>query len=122
MPQAKLEETLDGVVEDCVNAVGVDVNTASPALLQRVSGLNKTTAKNIVAYREENGAFTSRKGLTKAVSYTHLDVYKRQVYVIPNDIELTMEYINHYYNENARAELVQELASKLGIDIYRIVA
>ena len=65
MPQAKLEETLDGVVEDCVNAVGVDVNTASPALLQRVSGLNKTTAKNIVAYREENGAFTSRKGLTK---------------------------------------------------------
>ena len=65
MPQAKLEETLDGVVEDCVNAVGVDVNTASPALLQRVSGLNKTTAKNIVAYQEENGAFTSRKGLTK---------------------------------------------------------
>ena len=45
-----------------------------------------------------------------------------KVYVIPNDIELTMEYINHYYNENARAELVQELASKLGIDIYRIVA
>ncbi len=65
MPQAKLEETLDGVVEDCVNAVGVDINTASPALLQRVSGLNKTTAKNIVAYREENGVFTSRKSITK---------------------------------------------------------
>ncbi len=65
MPQAKLAETLDGVVEDCVNAVGVDVNTASPALLQRVSGLNKTTAKNIVAYREENGVFTSRKTLGK---------------------------------------------------------
>ena len=65
MPQAKLEETLDGVVEDCVNAVGVDVNTASPSLLQRVSGLNKTTAKNIVAYREENGPFSSRKELKK---------------------------------------------------------
>ena len=65
MPQAKLEETLDGVVEDCVNAVGVDINTASPSLLQRVSGLNKTTAKNIVAYREENGVFTSRKSITK---------------------------------------------------------
>ena len=65
MPQTKLEETLDGVVEDCVNAVGVDINTASPSLLQRVSGLNKTTAKNIVAYREENGVFTSRKSITK---------------------------------------------------------
>ena len=65
MPQAQLAETLDGVVEDCVNAVGVDINTASPALLQRVSGLNKTTAKNIVAYREENGVFTSRKTINK---------------------------------------------------------
>ena len=65
MPQARLAETLDGVVEDCVNAVGVDINTASPALLQRVSGLNKTTAKNIVVYREENGAFLSRKTINK---------------------------------------------------------
>ena len=65
MPQAQLAETLDGVVEDCVNAVGVDVNTASPSLLQRVSGLNKTTAKNIVAYREENGIFLSRKTINK---------------------------------------------------------
>ena len=65
MPQAKLEETLNGVVEDCVNAVGVDINTASPSLLQRVSGLNKTTAKNIVTYREKNGIFTSRKSITK---------------------------------------------------------
>ena len=65
MPQAKLEETLTGVVEDCVNAVGVDINTASPSLLQRVSGLNKTTAKNIVLYREENGIFTSRKQINK---------------------------------------------------------
>ena len=65
MPQARLEETLSGVVEDCVNAVGVDINTASPSLLQRVSGLTKTTAKNIVLYREENGAFTSRRQINK---------------------------------------------------------
>ncbi len=65
MPQARLEETLSGVVEDCVNAVGVDINTASPSLLQRVSGLTKTTAKNIVLYREENGIFTSRKMINK---------------------------------------------------------
>jgi len=65
MPQARLEETITGVVEDCVNAVGVDINTASPSLLQRVSGLTKTTAKNIVAYREENGIFTSRKAINK---------------------------------------------------------
>ena len=65
MPQAKLAETLDGVVEDCVNSVGVDINTASPSLLQRVSGLTKTTAENIVSYREENGSFTSRKQINK---------------------------------------------------------
>ena len=56
---------MGGVVEDCVNAVGVDVNTASPSLLQQVSGLNGTTAKNIVAYREENGPFSSRTQLKK---------------------------------------------------------
>ena len=65
MPQARLDETLNGVVEDCVNAVGVDVNTASASLLNRVSGLNSTTARNIVAYREENGPFTARKQLLK---------------------------------------------------------
>ena len=65
MPPKRLDETLNGVVEDCVNAVGVDVNTASPSLLQRVSGLNGTTAKNVVAYREENGPFTSRSQLKK---------------------------------------------------------
>ncbi len=65
MPQARLGETLDGVVEDCVNAVGVDANTASPSLLQRVSGLTAATAKNVVKYREENGAFTTRKHLLK---------------------------------------------------------
>ena len=65
MPQARLGQALEGVVEDCVNAVGVDANTASPSLLVRVSGLTNTTAKNLVAYREENGAFTSRRQLLK---------------------------------------------------------
>ena len=65
MPQKRLDEALSGVVEDCVNAVGVDINTASASLLQRVSGLNATTAKNVVAYREENGAFTSRAQIKK---------------------------------------------------------
>ena len=64
-PQKELDAALGGVVEDCVNAVGVDVNTASRSLLQQVSGLTATTAKNIVAYREENGAFTSRAQLKK---------------------------------------------------------
>jgi len=65
MPQARLSETLEGVVEDCVNAVGADLNTASAALLTYISGLTKTTAKNVVSYREENGAFRSRKELLK---------------------------------------------------------
>ncbi|MBQ7229595.1 MAG: helix-hairpin-helix domain-containing protein, partial [Oscillospiraceae bacterium] len=64
-PQKELDIALGAVVEDCVNAVGVDVNTASRSLLQQVSGLNATTAKNIVAYREENGPFTSRSQLKK---------------------------------------------------------
>ncbi len=65
MPPKRLDEALGGVVEDCVNAVGVDVNTASPSLLNRVAGLNATTAKNIVKYREENGPFTARKQILK---------------------------------------------------------
>ena len=64
-PQKELDGALGAVVEDCVNAVGVDVNTASKSLLLQVSGLNATTAKNIVAYREENGIFTSRAQLKK---------------------------------------------------------
>ena len=65
MNQKKLDETLAGVVETCVNAVGVDLNTASASLLEYVSGINKTLAKNIVAYREENGKFNSRAELKK---------------------------------------------------------
>ena len=64
-PQKELDAALGAVVEDCVNAVGVDVNTASRSLLEQVSGLNSTTAKNIVAYREENGPFTGRSQLKK---------------------------------------------------------
>ncbi len=65
MPQKQLSEALDGVVEDCVNTVGADLNTASPALLSRVAGVSAAVSKNIVAYREENGAFTSRSELKK---------------------------------------------------------
>jgi len=65
MPQKRLCDALDGVVEDCVNSVGADLNTASPALLSRIAGLNSTVCKNIVAYREENGAFRSRAELKK---------------------------------------------------------
>ena len=65
MPQARLGETLAGVVENCVGRVGADLNTASPALLARVSGLNASIAKSIVAYRDEHGAFTSRSELKK---------------------------------------------------------
>jgi len=65
MPKKELEEALDGVVEDCVNSVGADLNTASPSLLSRIAGINGTIAKNIVLYREENGAFSSRAELKK---------------------------------------------------------
>lgn len=65
MPQKELSHALDAVVEDCVNSVGVDLNTASPSLLQRVAGITSAVAENIVKYREENGAFASRNQLLK---------------------------------------------------------
>jgi uncharacterized protein len=65
MPEARLDAVLNGVLEDCVNSVGVDLNTASCALLSRVSGLNGSIAANIVAYREDNGKFRSRRELLK---------------------------------------------------------
>jgi uncharacterized protein len=65
MNQKRLDETLSGVVEDCVNRVGVDLNTASSSLLQYISGISKTIAKNIVNYRDDSGKFTSRKDLLK---------------------------------------------------------
>ncbi|WP_303834296.1 Tex family protein [Ruminococcus flavefaciens] len=65
MPQARMSEALGGVVEDCVNSVGVDLNTASHSLLSYIAGINATVAKNIVTYREENGRFNDRKELLK---------------------------------------------------------
>jgi uncharacterized protein len=65
MPPARLAHSLDGVVEDCVNTVGVDLNVASAPLLARVAGLNASAAKNVVVYREENGAYPNRKALMK---------------------------------------------------------
>ena len=65
MPKARMDDALSGVVEDCVNSVGVDLNTASFSLLSYISGISKAVAKNIVAYREENGSFTDRKQLLK---------------------------------------------------------
>ena len=65
MPQKQLSAALDGVVEDCVNAVGADLNTASPSLLAHIAGINKKVSENIVIYREQNGAFTSRSELKK---------------------------------------------------------
>ena len=65
MPQNRLDEALGGVVEDCVNSVGADLNTASASLLTHIAGLTAATAKNIVAYREENGVFTSRRQVLK---------------------------------------------------------
>ncbi len=65
MPKKKLDEALGGVVEDCVNTVGVDLNTASPSLLEKIAGISPAVSKNIVSYREENGAFHSRSELKK---------------------------------------------------------
>ena len=65
MPKKRLDEALGGVVEDCVNTVGVDLNTASPSLLEKVAGISASVSRNIVAYREENGAFRSRAQLKK---------------------------------------------------------
>jgi uncharacterized protein len=65
MKEARLDEALEGVVEDCVNSVGVDVNTASYSLLEHIAGINAAAAKNIVKYREENGEFTSRAQILK---------------------------------------------------------
>lgn len=65
MPQARLSQALDGVVEDCVNGVGVDLNTASPSLLKRVAGITQAVSQNVVSYREEHGGFRSRKELLK---------------------------------------------------------
>ena len=110
MPQKQLDEALNGVVEDCVNAVGVDINTASPSLLQRVAGLNGTTAKNVVSYREENGAFTSRAQIKNVVdleSDANQDnrLFNFLLFLFPYYLKAAMrkglfkKYIRHRYND-----------------------
>ena len=69
MPKKRMDEALGGVVEDCIDAVGVDLNTASPSLFEQVAGISGTVSKNIVAYGEKNGAFQSRKELKKVLSW-----------------------------------------------------
>ena len=117
MPQKELAAALDGVVEDCVNSVGVDLNTASASLLSRVAGIHATIAKNIVTYREENGAFTSRAQLKKVPklgdrSFTQCAGFLR----IP-------ESRNVLDNTGVHPEsyaLAQSLLAQCGIDSERI--
>ena len=108
MNQKKLGDTLTGVVEDCVNRVGVDLNTASASLLEYVSGISKVIAKNIVAYREENGQFTNRKQLLKVAklgpkAFEHCAGFLRitggdnpldATSVHPESYEVTMNLLN----------------------------
>ncbi len=109
--QKKLEETLTGVVEDAVNKVGVDVNTATPSLLSYVSGLNKTISKNIVKYRDENGKLKSRKELLNVpklgkVAYEQCAGFIR-IYDGENPLEVTAVHPESY-------KIAQELLQKLG--------
>ena len=117
-PQKELDAALGAVVEDCVNAVGVDVNTASRSLLQQVSGLNATTAKNIVAYREENGPFTSRSQLKKVPklgpkAYQQCAGFLR----IPESKELLDNTGVHPESYAAAKELLTLLGCKKGDDL-----
>ncbi len=144
MPPKRLAEALDGVVEDCVNTVGADLNTASPALLSRISGLSATVCNNIVAYREQNGAFTSRSELKKvsklgpkafeqcagflrvAESTEPLD----NTAVHPESYAVAKELLKHFgikkneiaksgeiINQKAEAEGVDNLAKELNIGV-----
>lgn len=135
MPKAKLDEALSGVVEACVNQVGVDLNTASQPLLSRVAGINSTVAKNIVAYREENGAFTSRKQLLKvaklgAKAFTQCAGFLRvsggdnlldNTGVHPESYKAAQELLNEcgYTKKDMNAAKlidIKEKAKELGID------
>ena len=98
--QKRLEESLTGVVEDAVNKVGVDVNTATPSLLSYVSGLNSTISKNIVKYRDENGKLRNRKELLKVpklgkVAYTQCAGFLR-IYDGDNPLEITAVHPESY--------------------------
>ncbi len=117
-PQKELDAALGAVVEDCVNAVGVDVNTASRSLLQQVSGLNATTAKNIVAYREENGAFTSRAQLKKVPKLGAKAFQQSAGFLrIPESKELLANTGVHPESYAAAKELLTLLECKKGQDL-----
>ncbi len=117
-PQKELDSALGAVVEDCVNAVGVDVNTASRSLLQQVSGLNATTAKNIVLYREENGAFTSRAQLKKVPKLGAKAFQQSAGFLrIPESKELLDNTGIHPESYAAAKELLTLLDCKKGQDL-----
>ena len=120
-PQKELDSALGGVVEDCVNSVGVDVNTASRSLLQQVSGLTAATAKNIVTYREENGPFTSRPQLKKVPklgpkAYQQCAGFLR----IPESREILDNTGVHPESYDAAKALISLLGLKKGDDLSDI--
>ena len=120
-PQKELDSALGGVVEDCVNSVGVDVNTASRSLLQQVSGLTAATAKNIVTYREENGPFTSRPQLKKVPklgpkAYQQCAGFLR----IPESREILDNTGVHPESYDAAKALISLLGLKRGDDLSGI--
>ncbi len=122
-PQKQLDAALGAVVEDCVNAVGVDVNTASRSLLQQVSGLNATTAKNIVAYREENGPFTSRAQLKKVPKLGPKAFQQCAGFLrIPESKELLDNTGVHPESYAAAKELLTLLDCKKGADLSDLSA
>ena len=122
-PQKELDSALNGVVEDCVNAVGVDVNTASRSLLQQVSGLTATTAKNIVAYREENGPFGSRAQLKKVLKLGPKAFEQCAGFLrIPESKELLDNTGVHPESYAAAKALISLLGCKKGDDLSGISA
>ena len=117
MNQKKLGETLSGVVEDCVNKVGVDLNTASASLLEYISGITKATAKNIVSYREENGRFRSRRDLLKVAklgpkAFTQCAGFMR-IKGGTNPLDATSVHPESY-------DAAKELLSRLGYELSDI--
>ena len=122
-PQKELDAALNGVVEDCVNAVGVDANTASRSLLQQVAGLNATTAKNIVAYREENGPFTSRSQLKKVPKLGPKAFQQCAGFLrIPESKELLDNTGVHPESYTAAKALLSLLGCKKGEDLSGLTA
>ena len=122
-PQKELDAALGAVVEDCVNAVGVDVNTASRSLLQQVSGLNATTAKNIVAYREENGPFSSRTQLKKVPKLGPKAFEQSAGFLrVPESKEVLDNTGVHPESYSAARELMKLLDCKKGQDLSDLSA